>query len=431
MGLFDSAKDFIKETKNKAAEALGDEGVEALKNLKDSAVKAGGQVKSAAVDTWNTSDNEIICKAREFTAGAKQAIQENAGKTEVRVKTVNGAGPGLVPAVCTQCGATLTVDPSKDAAVCQYCGTAFIVANAINQYKIAHADIHADKVEVHTKSKTEAALDYMKERQKVRAEEKRAKAEADRKRLIKILPIYVVVMVVVFVMIFVMNNKREKEATAEEVALQQTVEEVQTLINEGRYDEALVKANGVVFTTYTGETKRKWDNTRRALIDTIETKMEEVELAAEAEAAAAAEVVPAAPKKETQKTSEKSVSYSTNSSSTVKEGNRGVYSYKSRGGSYEIYYIIDFDEGYVYRFIDGNGEGSCDRVKIVQGDLNSTVIITYHDGGDTWSNGLHFKFARQPDHLIVEDQDGYEDDYYSTDLENAISIRDSKKIVDY
>ena len=67
----------------------------------------------------------------------------------------------------------------------------------------------------------------------------------------------------------------------------------------------------------------------------------------EAEAAAAAEVEPAAPKKETQKTSEKSVSYSTNSSSTVKEGNRGVYSYKSRGGSYESYYIIDFDEGYV------------------------------------------------------------------------------------
>ncbi len=40
----------------------------------------------------------------------------------------------LVNAKCTNCGANLTVDEAKDAAVCQYCGSAFIVEKAINNY---------------------------------------------------------------------------------------------------------------------------------------------------------------------------------------------------------------------------------------------------------------------------------------------------------
>lgn len=40
----------------------------------------------------------------------------------------------LVAAKCTQCGAELQVDNSKDAAVCKYCGTPFIVEKAINNY---------------------------------------------------------------------------------------------------------------------------------------------------------------------------------------------------------------------------------------------------------------------------------------------------------
>lgn len=126
-----------------------------------------------------------------------------------------------------------------------------------------------------------------------------------------------------------------------------------------------------------------------------------------------------------------SVSYSTNSKDTVKNGKTGVYSYKSHGGSYDIYYIIDFDEGYVYYFCDGNGDTTCDRIKIDSGTLNDVVIITYHDGGVTWQEGLHFKRARQPDHLIVEDHNRYEYDFYTTDLSLALAKRDSKTIHDY
>ncbi len=47
----------------------------------------------------------------------------------------------LVPAKCTQCGANIEVDETKDAGICQYCGTAFITEKAINNYNINTKDI--------------------------------------------------------------------------------------------------------------------------------------------------------------------------------------------------------------------------------------------------------------------------------------------------
>lgn len=43
----------------------------------------------------------------------------------------------FVPAKCTQCGADLTVDNGKDAAICSACGTPFIVEKAIQNYKLS------------------------------------------------------------------------------------------------------------------------------------------------------------------------------------------------------------------------------------------------------------------------------------------------------
>ena len=127
----------------------------------------------------------------------------------------------------------------------------------------------------------------------------------------------------------------------------------------------------------------------------------------------------------------KPVYYSTNDKETAKEGNQGVYAYCSKGGTYKNYYIIDFDEGYVYFFSDGNGDGTCDKVKIVSGDLNDRVIITYHDvDGSKWSYGLRFGWTYQPDNLIVQDQYG-EYDYMCTNLKTALEIRDTKTIKEF
>ena len=125
------------------------------------------------------------------------------------------------------------------------------------------------------------------------------------------------------------------------------------------------------------------------------------------------------------------VFYSTNDYETAKNGNTGVFSYRDRGSSYDIYWIIDFDEGYVYYFTDGNGESSCDRLKIDSGTLNDKVTITYHDGGDTWSYKLHFKYVDHPESLIMVDQNGFDWEYSTTDLDDALNLRATKNIKDY
>ena len=126
-----------------------------------------------------------------------------------------------------------------------------------------------------------------------------------------------------------------------------------------------------------------------------------------------------------------SVSYSTNDYETAKNGSSGVFSYVNRGPSYDIYWVIDFDEGYVYYFTDGNGDEGCDKVQMESGDLNDVLIITYHDGGDTWSYGLHFHYKNQPSKLIMQDNDGFEYEYTTTDLAKALELRDSKTIREY
>lgn len=55
----------------------------------------------------------------------------------------------LVAAKCTNCGANLKVDASKDAAICEHCGCAFVVEKAINYYNIGHVTVNiAEKSDI-------------------------------------------------------------------------------------------------------------------------------------------------------------------------------------------------------------------------------------------------------------------------------------------
>ena len=130
-------------------------------------------------------------------------------------------------------------------------------------------------------------------------------------------------------------------------------------------------------------------------------------------------------------TIETTVSYSTNTRSTVKNGNSGVYSYKSDDDVYDRYWIIDFDSGYVYSFSEGNGDEHYDRVKISSGNLNSFVTIIYHADDMKWSYRLYFKYKNQPEILIVQDNDGFEYEFYATNLKSALELKNNKSIVNY
>jgi len=123
--------------------------------------------------------------------------------------------------------------------------------------------------------------------------------------------------------------------------------------------------------------------------------------------------------------------YSTNTYDVAKEGNMGIFSYKSKGGTYDVYWIINFDEGYVYWFTEGNGESTCDKVAIVSGDLNDKVAVTWHMGGDEWTWYLHFKYVGFPETLVVNDHYGTAIEFGTTDLDDALKLRDTKKIKEY
>ena len=54
----------------------------------------------------------------------------------------------FVEAKCTNCGANLKVDSTKDAAVCPYCDTPYIVEKAVNYYNSTN-NITADVVNIY------------------------------------------------------------------------------------------------------------------------------------------------------------------------------------------------------------------------------------------------------------------------------------------
>ena len=48
----------------------------------------------------------------------------------------------MKPAICTQCGANIEVDETREAGICTHCGTAFITEKAINNYNTTHVHQH-------------------------------------------------------------------------------------------------------------------------------------------------------------------------------------------------------------------------------------------------------------------------------------------------
>lgn len=73
--------------------------------------------------------------------------------------TEEGYRMPLVPAICTQCYAQIKVDSSKEAAICEHCGTAFIVDKAINNYNTTvNNNFHGATVHMHVESELDKLL---------------------------------------------------------------------------------------------------------------------------------------------------------------------------------------------------------------------------------------------------------------------------------
>lgn len=97
----------------------------------------------------------------------------------------NGQGTvQYVPAKCTNCGGELAVDPSQECAICQFCGTPFIVANAVKNYNIQNNTYNTNIVNDQRKGTVESILNYASEQQDKkyqRQEEQRIRREEKQK----------------------------------------------------------------------------------------------------------------------------------------------------------------------------------------------------------------------------------------------------------
>lgn len=118
--------------------------------------------------------------------------------------------------------------------------------------------------------------------------------------------------------------------------------------------------------------------------------------------------------------------YTTNDTETAKKGNTGKYAYIDKSDTYDVYWVIDFDEGYVYNFTDGNEDNTCEKIKIESGNLNDGLKLAYKNSGNAWVKSIHFKYVDSPHQLVVVDNDYFKYEYSTTSLEKALELMKNK-----
>ena len=140
----------------------------------------------------------------------------------------------LVPAICTQCGAHLEVDPSQEAAVCKYCNTPFIVEKAVQNYSIQKAKIeHVDKVTIDMKGTADSFFGFlgnqMSESREFRREERREQRAESREINRAFMKIFTYMMIGMFALaaiaFIVMQFRGDSEPEPSAQTEQQTITE--------------------------------------------------------------------------------------------------------------------------------------------------------------------------------------------------------------
>ena len=113
----------------------------------------------------------------------------------------------VVPAICTNCGAELKVDPTQEAAVCEYCGTPFIVEKAINKYSVENAHIdHVDNVNIDLQGYVDSIVGMLeREWDKKREADKEFfhPSEQERKQELKIFAVMMMILFAVLILMMV------------------------------------------------------------------------------------------------------------------------------------------------------------------------------------------------------------------------------------
>ena len=112
---------------------------------------------------------------------------------------------------------------------------------------------------------------------------------------------------------------------------------------------------------------------------------------------------------------------STNDEETAKLGNSGKFAYMKRSSDYDLFYLIDFDEGVVYNFYYAQGNVDGTVYSIDSGDLNNGLYAVYNDGEFTVN--LHFHYVNNPA-VLIENLNGQETKYNAASIDDALKLKE-------
>ena len=159
---------------------------------------------------------------------------------------------------CPQCSANLDVEEGLDTFYCKYCGSRIVVEDQ-------DKDVIKAKVRLQELKHEEKMLDSVMAHK--RFEMKQQSAESKRMLILGIVLLVGSMLAAgLFLLIYEFAGKKEEKR------LEQIVVEVQELIDDKKYDEALVKAEQIVYSAENEKwtMKRKWNKIRKDLIKQIE-----------------------------------------------------------------------------------------------------------------------------------------------------------------
>lgn len=187
---------------------------------------------------------------------------------------------------CPNCNAALKIENGLDSYQCEHCGYTFMLDG---QSKAAYRA----KTRIKELEHDERMADKQYKHERYKAEQEQKQKRIDNK-------VFIVLLVAAMLFLWIGFGNEERKSEKQEKELQQLVEEVQTDISNGDFDEAHIKVQSIQYTAgWSSDIEEKWDNIREELVKQLEDAEQ-----AEQKAQKAAEKARKQAEKEAKKSSE-------------------------------------------------------------------------------------------------------------------------------
>lgn len=354
-------------------------------------------------------------------------------------------GVQMTPAICTQCGASVEVDPKQEAAVCKSCNTPFIVSKAISNYNVQHATVeHVDSINIVKTGAVQAAFNFADKQITRKAEEKKRKEEEERlqsektKAMLKKYWWAITALVVAFIIIIAIGINSESKDSAGKISVGvssselvgKNYEDVVSTLKEAGFtnveteilDDLItgwLKEDGEVEkvkidgkTSFSSDSKFD-DDAKIVVVYHTFPESEETSPTTNATTTTEAQVLvtdesTAAPT---------TIAESESEATVATEASVYEYAYKKTFTEYTLYYLIDTDEK-VVRYILTNDTGVL--VGTYTGDLDKGIDILY-SGGEMHEQ-IQFENEGDDASIVVTGPDGFDSIFLKTDVSEAEEI---------